>query len=370
MPTVNQRLYYALLEVAFAADGTNAYTVAHGVQSCGITTAFNLEYFFELGQLQIYQTVENLPDISVNMEKVMDGYPLLWHLATYPATDPSLFGRSNQKCQVGMSIFSQNSSVASGTPLKEVAMSGLYPNSWAFSVPVQGPVTETLGLIGNNKVWRNDQVLGNSILSGIFSSTMNDVPLNFNVASGQGIQHRWNVVMVPPVGNAFTTDVNGAVTAVCSVFPNDIYGISASGLNPVNADGSYAVPLQSVSISADLGRTPIYELGRKSPFIRYVNPQIEVRTEYEVISQYGDNISATEYGGVNGAPVGLNTNYQTIRVVLQDGTVVDTGTLNKMTNIADSGGEATQGGGNVTTRITYVTYNDLLVTQPNDPSGF
>ncbi len=367
MPASNKRLYYALMQTGFAKDGTTNYLTAHGVQSVGITTSFNLEYFFELGQLDIYQTVENLPDIEVNMEKVMDGYPLLWHLATQGAADGTLFGRSSVKTIVGLSIFSENGHVASGTPLKELAMSGLFPNSWAFNVPVQGPVTETLGCVGNNKVWRDDAILGTGIFDGTFSGTVLDSPLNFNVASGQGIQHRWHVVMLPPTG-LYTFDSNGVISAPCSVWPRDIYGISASGINPRNADGSFLVPIQSISVSCDLGRTPIYELGLKTPYLRYVNPQVEVRTEIEVISQVGDQISGTEYGGVNGAAVGLNTNYQTIRVLLQDGTSVDTGTRNKMLTVADSGGEATQGANNVTTRYTYSTFNSLLVVQPNDPS--
>ena len=59
---------------------------AHGVQSVGITTTFNLEQVFELGQLAIYENVEGTPDVEVTMSKVLDGYIPLFCLAT--ATKP------------------------------------------------------------------------------------------------------------------------------------------------------------------------------------------------------------------------------------------------------------------------------------------
>ena len=74
------RIYFANQQVAFRADGdaaANAWTVAHGVQSVAVTTTFNLEQAFELGQLSIYENIEGVPDIEVTLSKVLDGYPLL-----------------------------------------------------------------------------------------------------------------------------------------------------------------------------------------------------------------------------------------------------------------------------------------------------
>ena len=76
----NNRIFYACQAVALKPmAGLNAqYKVAHGVQSVGITTNFNLEQAFELGQIQIYENIEGTPDIEVTMEKVLDGYPLIY----------------------------------------------------------------------------------------------------------------------------------------------------------------------------------------------------------------------------------------------------------------------------------------------------
>lgn len=60
----NNRIFYAVKAVAFAKDGSGSYVSAKGVQSVGITTTFNLEQFFELGQLAIYENVENIQTLK------------------------------------------------------------------------------------------------------------------------------------------------------------------------------------------------------------------------------------------------------------------------------------------------------------------
>ena len=76
------RIYFANQQVAFRKDGDITWIAAHGVQSVAVTTTFNLEQAFELGQLAIYENIEGVPDIEITMSKVLDGYPLLYHLAT------------------------------------------------------------------------------------------------------------------------------------------------------------------------------------------------------------------------------------------------------------------------------------------------
>ena len=57
-------------------------TIIKGLQSVGLDTTFNLEQAFELGQLSLYENIEGIPDISMTLQKVLDGTPLLWHTAT------------------------------------------------------------------------------------------------------------------------------------------------------------------------------------------------------------------------------------------------------------------------------------------------
>jgi hypothetical protein len=61
---MSDRIFYAIQAVGIegADTGTGVITWLHGVQSVGVTTNFNLEQVFELGQLALYQNVENVPE--------------------------------------------------------------------------------------------------------------------------------------------------------------------------------------------------------------------------------------------------------------------------------------------------------------------
>jgi hypothetical protein len=364
-----KRIFYAIEQLGFAKDGLNTYIPAHGVQSCGITTTFNLEQVFELGQIAIYQNVENIPDIQVTAEKALDGYPLLYHLATNGAPSPSLTGRSTVKTTVALSVFQDTQDSASGTPLAEVHMSGMFISSLNYNFGVDGVSTEAVTLVGQSKVWRDVQNGDPALFSGVFNNA--DQPFAIN-GSG-GTQHRWDILFEPVTGPGSppspALDVNGQTNQWCTVLPTDIYGMSSSGTNPRAADGTYVVPIQSIAISTDLGRDSIFELGRKSFYHRFVTFPVEVRTDIEVLSTKFDNISGDETGGHNGAPVGSNLKSQSIRVRMRDGTMVDTGKQNKLQSVAYQGGDAGTGGGNVTLRYSYLSYNELTVTHPQDPSG-
>ena len=85
--------------------------MVHGLQSVGITTNFNLEQAFELGQIEIYENIEGTPDVEVTLEKVLDGDPLIYHLATTgvdgtPAGS-GLAGRSKARSDLTFRYFSR-----------------------------------------------------------------------------------------------------------------------------------------------------------------------------------------------------------------------------------------------------------------------
>ena len=165
----NNRIFYACQAVGLKPMGnpTGDYKVAHGVQSVGVTTNFNLEQAFELGQIQIYENIEGLPDVECTMEKVIDGYPLLYHLASQDAISAGLVGRSKRRADVALGIFSdEQDSVNDGGGAKTgetqtlVFMSGMYINSISYTVPVDGNATESITLVGNHKKWMGAQAGG------------------------------------------------------------------------------------------------------------------------------------------------------------------------------------------------------------------
>lgn len=334
----NKRMIYPAYAVGFSKIGLNSFTAVHGLQSIGITTRFNLEQVFEIGQISLYENIENLPDVEVQMEKVLDGYPLLYHLGTNGATSPTLSGRSNIKSTIGVSYFTDTQDSASGTPLKQCVMSGVFPSQLQYGVQVQGPATEQVTFVGNNRVWKS----GSFTFTGGFTNT--DSP----PGSG-GVQRREDIVF----GN----------TANSSRIPMDIPGISPSGFNERPAGGDYGAHLQSIRITCNLGRDALLELGRRGPYHRFVNFPTEVRSEFECYTLEGDLVTADE-------DAAQNVYNRQILLIFNEGTRIDCGSSNKLESCVQNGGNAGGGGSNnMTTTFSFVNFNDLTVTSPSDPSG-
>lgn len=334
----NNRVYYAVYGVGIAAQGAVTFTRVKGLQSIGVTTRFNLDHIFEIGQIDEYQAIENVPDVEVTAEKCLDGAPLLWHLATQGATGTSLSNRSSQKCQIAVSYFTDTQNSASGTPLAQATMSGLFGSSLTYSFPVGGPFTESVTFVGNNKTISTSSF---SFTGGYLNT---DTPPS-------GIQRRQNMRF-------------GSGAGYC-VLPANLPGVTIFGgsgynlLDPVT--GAYAMHIQSIRTSVNLGRTPLYELGRKIPYFRTVDFPVEVRTDFEFYCQTGDQLQALEtVDNVTTTPIWLR---------IDDGTVWDLGTKNKLISSTEQGGNAQVGGGNRTVSFSYVNYNNMSISSPSDPSG-
>lgn len=336
----NKRIYYAIEQVQIAPVGTTNYTsngyIAKGVQQCGINTKFNLEQVFELGQLAIYENIENLPDIEITLEKVIDGYPLLYHLLTKGATSASIAGRSNVKSQILMSIYDDTQESASGIGISEVECSGMFVSQVSYTFPVEGNCTESITVVGNNKVWRTSSFLS--------SGNMNNQD---SPPGSGGVQRRQEVLF----GSGY------------SILPTGIPGITSvngTGYNYRDAAGDYGAHIQSIKISTNLGRENLNELGRKGPYHRYVNFPVEVRTEIECYSTRGDLVQALEDAD--------NVFDERIKIILKEGLIVDCGTKNKLDSVNHTGGNAGARGGNVTNTFSYVNFNDMSVKHPQDPT--
>lgn len=346
----NNRIYYAIQQVTL---GTGSVPV-HGLQSVGLTTNFNLEQVFELGQLSIYQNVENIPDIEVTLNKVLDGYPLLYVLATeagaavnpaLKATSPDLPGRQNARVDMNLSIFSDTLVSATGTSLTRVSCPGMYVSSVSYTFPVDGNFTEDVTLVGNDKVWSTN-------VTGQFGN--NDEP-----SANEGVNRRQHLQM-----------------SECR-FPSQIPGINASGINTQVGNGSgHNVHFQNITVSTDLGRESIFELGTKVPYHRYVTFPVEVTSEFEVIALSGDMINATESGyytgdysyGASAPTVATGVGYcdakfnlidQKIYLETCEGTRIYLGTKNKLSSVNYTGGDT--GGGNATITYSYSNFNDFVV---------
>ncbi len=370
----NKRIFFPAQQVGIKADGQTTFRALHGVQSITTSTSFNLSQVFELGQLAIYENIENIPDVECTITKVLDGYPLIYHEATITASSPSLSGRSNEKCLIAIGIFSDTSNGTTGTALSEVEFSGMYVNSLQYSFPLEDNFTEQVTLAGNNKQWANDpNLVGNSPwtgastlgFAGAFSSN-SDAP----IGSG-GVARRENMNFIP--GNNLTLDTNGMVADPdCTILPPDIFGISSSGVNAKTDGQNFDVSISNITVSADLNREQIFQMGRKGAFHRYVNFPVQVTCEIGVTSTSGDMVSATEYGIRTPASLaacqdGGNLQNRTIRIATCEGTRIYLGLKNKLASVNYSGGDAT--GGNVEVTYTFNTFNDMTVLHSGDPNS-
>jgi len=363
MATVNNRIFYACQAVAITPTGqvTNVSDgqMVHGLQSVGITTNFNLEQAFELGQIEIYENIEGTPDVEVTMEKVLDGYPLIYHMASSgtvfnTGAGSGLAGRATARCDVRLGIFEEdknniNQSTGDGAAV-EVAMTGMYLSSISYNLSTDSSFTESVTLVGNNKQWISDN-------GGLIKDTSaidfdgNDSPF-FGAAfkpSG-GIQRREDFIL------------EGCI------LPEQIQGVVGSGYGNGNTGN---VHLQSVSVSTDFSRDEVLELGAKTPYYRPANFPIEVTCDIEAITISGDFIGAYEFGDPifdSAANSGDNLQNNNIFFVTRNGYALDLGSKNKISSVSYGGGDA--GGGNATVTYSFTNFNDLDVQDINQNGGY
>jgi hypothetical protein len=192
----NQRIFYACQAVAIANSGVpignyGSGNMVHGVQSVGITTSFKLEQAFELGQIEIFENIEGVPEVEVTMEKIIEGYPLIYLMATtgvYQSSNSGLVARSKQRCDIRVGIFDEganniaSSTTNGGAAEVEIACTGMFVGSVSYKIPTDGNCSESVSFVGNNKTWLTG---GNVAISETMANYFdgNDAPPAFKYAS-------------------------------------------------------------------------------------------------------------------------------------------------------------------------------------------
>ena len=402
----NNRTYYATHAVALgkkdaspniditnAASNANTMRAASGVQSVGVNTTFNLEQVFQLGQLEIYENIENIPDVEVTIEKALDGYALLQHLATPQATASTLASRyNNNRTDVRIAYVADTLENVTGTPQAELYCSGMYVSSMSLTLPVDGNCTESLTLVGNDKTWVTGSALTDQ--ASWWKGNAASYSADGTPTDAAGVMRRQDVELS---GSIVPKDLSGAmaisnseIRATGSVYKcghadhaanstgfvpyakqgevaplftaTGMMGFAASGANNTISDKKVAaVHVQSITISTDLGRTELFELGRRGPYHRFADFPTEVTCAFEIIeTEIGDikNVDAEAESNVSDAP---------IFIMLKDGTLINLGAKNKLASITSSGGDT--GGGNRTATFNYSNFNAYQVQHPLDPAN-
>lgn len=292
--------------VFYASHGVSVGDITvQGAQSVGVTTNFNLEQAFQLGQLALYDNIVVDPEVEVTVSKVLDGEDTIWKLATGGG---SLVSNANDQTTVVIGVGDDTAPNLANTTA--VTCTGMYISSLTYTFPVDGNLTEDITFVGNHKE-----------LSGTV-----DAP----TTSGNTVLRRQHVL----IGS--------------STLPSEV-----SGKN-----------LSSISISADLGRESLYKLGQYAPFHRFVNFPLEVTCEFEVIANTIDGVEV-DLDTIT-CTGGSLPQEQQITINLCDGTTNSTvytfnlGDKNTLQSVNYTGGDT--GGGNVTITYSYTTYNELTIT--------
>jgi len=405
---LNAREYASGLFSASSVDQVNGlWEVPRGLQSITMSTNFNRETVFQLGQVELYEYSERQPEIEVTLEKIIDGTKPLWFMLTDPAFTDLVGKTAFFRSDVLLNIYSDTKFRAGNvTPLSTVLASGMYLSTVTYTFPVDGAVTEAVTLVGNDKRWANfDPALSGQTVSqyppsltppsantpvgvpsGVFGHEDIGGPQELAggtggfgiLVVGSGVQRREEVEISQSV---LPADIPGVIAPVGSGVPiNNMINagyFSAGVSGAVNSGGSLlqqlvvtantdniAEHIQSITITADIGREDIFELGSKRPFAKFVTFPVEVTTAIEVITSQGDLVNA--HSAIDCGPDNSRAN-NTIIVRTCEGLQVDCGDSNVLTTIDVGGGEA--GGDNMTVTYNYSTFNALTVShdsfQPN-----
>jgi len=289
-----------------------------------------------------------------------------------------------------LAIYPDGKNVIDGNARTLVYMSGMYLNNVSYTLPVDGNCTESVTLIGNHKQWlptTGSTTPPGLSIAGIFNTALSDRFRKAKGSANEGPDFPANSLNDNRTGGVQRRQ---HVRMDRSVLPLSIYGVGAQlgsspngyyqALSPTgqgnNWDATMKCPIahiQNITISTDLGREDILELGRKTAYYKAPNYPVEVTTEFEVISVSGDFVNALESGDqkfwTTGVPMyvphpsGNNTPQETIYIELNDGTAFYLGKKNRLSSVTYGGADA--GGGNASMTYSYTTYNELFVQPPS-----
>lgn len=321
----NKRIFYATQGVKLTpvndAGTPSTALIPGGIQSVGINTNYNLERIFQLGQLELYDTIENNPEVQVTLNKVFDGTKPLFLMTmggTANATSGSIVQFQNNRVNLDLYVHKDTNQGTTGTAVSKVACTGLYASSFTYTFPTDGNLTEEVTLVGNTKTWSLAPAN-----SDVFSESVN----------AKGLARRWKFD-----------------TTSC-VFPIGSGGIPSGS------------PLSNVTVSFDLGREAIYTLGQYVPYLRYVNFPLEITSEFTSIALDGDflNIDEDTYSCTSSTAATLD---KPIKLVIcgtgeGDKLTIDLGDKNKLQSVNYTGGDT--GGGNVQISYSFTTNNTFIM---------
>ena len=288
---MSNRIFYAVQNVSLAGLGS-------GWQSVGINGTVDFEQIFELGRLDIYQNLEGVPNVEITLERVIlkDG-DSVWDTLGGAVTDVG-----NARPNLYMSVADDSSTPYTASNFLQAT--GLYVSSYSVNFQIDGAMTESVTLVGNNLQW--------------------------------GVTNNPPTIQGSSTGNAVVTDPTADAAVIRR---QDITAASPGGKSK----------LQSASFSLDFSREDLFELGSKAPYHKAAGFPVEVTGEMEYLAT--DNVTGLDFIDTDQNDI---TSDQTVSVTAA-GLTFSMGSSARLTSSNYSGGDA--GGGNATITYSYVGYN-------------
>jgi hypothetical protein len=330
---MGNRIFYACQNVELAGPSGQTgsknplYDQIQGLQSIGMNTNFNLEPIYQLGQLDLYDNFEEMPEVEISLNKVLDGGATIFMMTMGTGHITQI---ANNRSSLKLSLYPDSGVAITGNnvgaPVSQVLCEPVYLSQVTYTFPTEGNFTEEATLVSNNKVW----------VSGTLSAPAAGLgPSPKYTIMRRGQMKRWGEGTILPSG--------------------------ASGGLPSGSK------INNITVSINFGREQLRELGRRTPYLRYVNFPLEITTEIEVMArEYGDTVSALETSLVCENPKSLGP--KEIIICLCDGMTLNMGGNNKLTSVNFQGGDT--GGGNATITYSYQTFNNFTYTAPTSGVTF
>lgn len=359
------------------------WEVVRGVQSVGVTTNFVTEQAFQLGQVELYEVSERQPEIEATIEKLLDGTKPIFLMVTDPAYNTGIVSKlASYRCDVALGVYADTQTRAQGNPKSVATLSGMYLSSVTYTFPVDGPCTESISLVGNDKLWalldttvsgHADAISSASTNAGSDAEAPEGIPLgafsglqelaggtavaNLTTVIGSGVQRREEVDISRSVLPRDIPGCSGAATDTIAD-ASTIGGVTGVSVTRVWANTDrIAEHLQTITVSVDFGREDIFELGSKRPFSKVATFPIQTSCSIDVITAEGDLIDA-----VAGKDCGADNLQQNNTVIIRtcDGLQVDLGDTMYLESVDQAGGGTD--GGNMTITYNYTGFNVFNVT--------
>lgn len=342
------RIFYGSQVAQIKPNGYGSWYQPLGVQSVGMSTNFETEQSFQLGALDIYAISENVPNVEATISKALDGTCPLYLMcmggsagvagANVDFSDDTQLqtkgfgGLANNSLDFRLGIFDDSKMTATGSTSNFALLENMFLSNFSYTFPVDGNATEEVTLVGNSKTW----------------------PTGSSMSS-----------------YTHTSSTLSAAKLVRRQFIDLDHCVLPTGEGGINIEDRSELHLQNISISADLGREQINQLGSLAPTTRYATFPVEVTSEFEIIGTQGDYVNARDFLFVNGcspstedAPNGYsNINNKPIDLQIcgsgTDYLRIFLGSGNQLTSVNYTGGDA--GGDNATITYSFRNYNDFYM---------